>query len=113
MLDEAAAPSSDAGDPAAAPVSETAPDERPAVDVALTLTEFGIDADVEEIPAWATVTFAVRNDGDIPHDAAVGATGTELIDAGGSDSFTVDRAGIGKPAGHLHRARPRGRRHGL
>lgn len=81
--------------PPGASATASPPDERPAVDVALTLDEMSIDADVDEIPAWATVTFHVVNEGSVAHDAAVGSTGTAMLEPGASDTFTVDAPGSG------------------
>ena len=83
----AAEPADDAGE---------SPDERPEVTVELLLDEMSIEADVDEIPAWATVTFEVTNVGEIPHDAVVDDDGTAMLDAGESDTFTVDAPGSGE-----------------
>lgn len=77
------------------PTAASPPDERPEMEVALALDEMTIDADVDEIPAWATVTFHVVNDGSVAHDAAVGSDGTAMLDPGASDTFTVDAPGSG------------------
>lgn len=88
-----AAPAADA--PAAA-APATAPDVRPEVTVDVTLTEFAVTADVTEIPAWATVTLNVTNDGSIPHDVEInGEVKTAMLDAGQSETITYDAPGSG------------------
>jgi nitrite reductase (NO-forming) len=72
------------------------PEQRPQVRARLVLTEFGIEADVTEIPPWATITFDVINSGDLPHDAAVGDAATPILESGESASFTVDVGGSGE-----------------
>ncbi len=89
----AAAGEAAAGGDSVATVSP--PAERPEVEVALALDEMSIDADVDEIPAWATVTFTVVNEGAVAHDAAVGSEGTAMLDPGESDTFSVDAPGSG------------------
>lgn len=83
------AATSDVGDEA------SPPDERPEVTVNLVLTEFAIQADVDEVPAWANVTFNVVNEGDIQHDAVTASAGTSMLDAGDSESFTFEAPGSG------------------
>jgi nitrite reductase (NO-forming) len=89
-------PDTDSSTTAAAASSPSAPDERPEIEVALVLDDLSIEADVDEIPAWATVTFTVVNEGAIPHDAAVGSTGSAMLNTGESDTFTVDAPGSGE-----------------
>jgi nitrite reductase (NO-forming) len=80
---------------AGVPRAPSPPEERPDVHATLVLTEFGITADIDEVPAWATVTFDVVNEGSLPHDAAVGATASPMLDSGESGSFTVEAGGAG------------------
>jgi nitrite reductase (NO-forming) len=94
-LVEQAAPAGEPASGGTAAAAATPPAERPEAHVHLTLTEFGVDADVTEVPAWAVVTFDVVNDGDIPHDAAVDGVGTRMLDRGESDTFTVEAPGVG------------------
>ncbi|HUH06195.1 MAG TPA: multicopper oxidase domain-containing protein [Egibacteraceae bacterium] len=84
--------------PTSPPLAETAapPDQRPQVTVAVSLTEFAVTADVAEIPAWATVTLSVTNDGVAPHDLQVGPVKTALLDPGASESLTFDAPGGGE-----------------
>ena len=73
-----------------------APDVRPEVTVAVSLTEFEIRADTDEIPAWAAVTFEVTNDGQVPHDLTIeGGDETPMLDAGESATLTYEAAGSG------------------
>lgn len=85
----------EAADTAGGAAGSTPPAVRPEVSVNLALTEFAIESDVEEIPAWATVTFQVVNEGTIPHDAAVDGEGTAMLAGGESGSFTVEAPGSG------------------
>ncbi|HUH06966.1 MAG TPA: hypothetical protein VML96_04065, partial [Egibacteraceae bacterium] len=75
--------------PTSPPLAEpaTPPDQRPQVAVAVSLTEFAVTADIAEIPAWATVTLNVANDGVAPHDLQVGPVKTALLDPGASESL--------------------------
>ena len=92
ILNQPAQPAAEA--PAGA--VSTPPDVRPEVTVAASLTEFAITTDVTEIPAWATVTFDVVNDGATPHDLDVnGRTKTALLDPGASETITFDAPGRG------------------
>ena len=72
------------------------PEERPEVTVELVLDEMTIEADVDEVPAWAEVTFEVTNVGEVPHDAVVGDEGTAMLATGESDRFTVEAPGSGE-----------------
>ena len=56
---------------AAAAQPATPPETRPEATVAVSLTEFAIELDTEEIPAWAAVTFEVTNNGVAPHDLSI------------------------------------------
>lgn len=95
VLGEATPPSSAAAQQPAGETS-TPPDPRPEVAVAVSLTEFEIIIDVEEIPAWATVTFNVANDGATPHDLQVdGTVVVALLDPGASGTGTFDASGSG------------------
>ncbi|WP_370324221.1 multicopper oxidase domain-containing protein [Euzebya sp.] len=90
------APAAASAAPAAAPVPE-----RPAtveqVEIALTLSEFAIDADVTEVPPYAEVTFTVTNDGVMEHDAVIeGLDGTEMLGAGETGTFTVEAPASGE-----------------
>lgn len=91
--DRTAARSDDAAETAAA---GGPPAERPEVTVELALDEMGIASSVEEVPAWARVTFEVTNVGEVPHDAIVGDEGTAMLDSGASGAFTVDAPGSGE-----------------
>ena len=72
------------------------PDVRPQVTVAVSLTEFEITADTDEIPAWAAVTFEVTNDGQVPHDLSIeGVDTTPMLDAGESATLTYEASGSG------------------
>ena len=72
------------------------PDVRPEVTVELTLSEFAVTADVTEIPAWATVTFNVTNEGALPHDVQInGEVQTAMLDAGATETITFDAPGSG------------------
>lgn len=100
LLDEAEAvePAEEGQEQSADPAADSAsqaPEDRPEVDVELTLGEFWIEADVEEVPAFAEVTFHVTNEGEAAHDAAVGDAGTTMLEPGDSDSFTVEAGGSG------------------
>ena len=86
------APSS-ATEPAAA--AEAAPAERPEITVNVVLDDLSIAADVEEIPAWAEVTFHVTNEGALPHDAATEQSASAMLDPGESDTFTIEAPGSG------------------
>jgi nitrite reductase (NO-forming) len=93
VLNQAQPPAQDAA-PAAQPA--TPPDVRPEVTVAVSLTEFEIQMDTEEIPAWAVVTFEVSNDGQTPHDFAIdGGDRTPLLEAGESATLTHEAGGDG------------------
>jgi nitrite reductase (NO-forming) len=89
------APSPDDGAaPAAQPA--TPPDVRPEVTVAVTLTEFAIELDAGQIPAWAVVTFEVTNDGQTSHDLAIdGGDKTPLLEVGQSATLTYEAPGSG------------------
>ena len=90
--EEAAAP---AAEPAA-PATGGPPAERPAVTVAATLTEFAIEFDTAEIPAWAEVTIEVTNEGEIAHDLAVGDQATPMLEPGESATLVVEAPGSGE-----------------
>jgi nitrite reductase (NO-forming) len=69
--------------------------QQPQIDARLLLTEFDIVADIAEIPARASVTFHVVNEGVLPHDAAFGEIATPMLAAGESASFTVEAGAVG------------------
>jgi nitrite reductase (NO-forming) len=80
-----------AGTPTDAP-----PAVRPQVTVTAALTEFDIELDVHELPAWAVVTFELTNDGQLPQDLTVEAgPGTDLLDPGGTATLTFEAGGSG------------------
>ena len=81
--------------PAPAAPADEAPAERPEVTVNLVLDDLSIAADVDEIPAWARVTFHVTNEGALPHDATTDHGASALLDPGESDTFTVEAPGSG------------------
>ncbi|HSK98266.1 MAG TPA: multicopper oxidase domain-containing protein [Euzebyales bacterium] len=92
---DAHAPAAAAG---AAPAEQpaTPPEVRPEVTVAVSLTEFAIEPDVAEIPAWAVVTFAVTNDGETPHDLSIdGGDTTPMLTPGESAALTYEADGSG------------------
>jgi nitrite reductase (NO-forming) len=81
--------------PATADAPASAPDERPEVTVNLVLDDLTIEADVDELPAWAEVTFHVTNEGALPHDAATEHGASAMLDPGESDTFVVEAPGSG------------------
>jgi nitrite reductase (NO-forming) len=81
--------------PAAPQPSETAPEQRPEVTVDVVLDDLTIEASVDEIPAWARVTFNVTNAGALPHDAQAGGVTTALLEPGETETFAVEAPGSG------------------
>ncbi|QBI21070.1 hypothetical protein ER308_16815 [Egibacter rhizosphaerae] len=84
--DDAAAPAAGGG---------TAPEERPQVEVHLELGELYIEADVDEVPAWAEVTFTAENVGAAAHDAVIDGDGTAMLEPGETDTFVYEADGSG------------------
>lgn len=107
------------GDAERAPTAEQAapPDVRPELAVAASLTEFAIELDVKEVPAWAAITFNVTNDGKTPHDLSIdggprtpmlepGATATLEYEADGSGAIRMICTVPGHEAAGMHLALP-------
>lgn len=82
---------------ATAPVAPPRPAVPEQVTVDLTLTEFSIQSSVTEVPPYSEVTFAVSNTGAVGHDAVVrgSGTGSPVIPAGGTETFTVEAPASG------------------
>ena len=79
----------------AEPAAAEAPAVRPEMTVGITLTEFAIETDVTEIPAWTNVTFEVTNDGAVPHDLDVNGSRTPMLNPGESATLAVEAPGSG------------------
>ena len=71
------------------------PTDRPEVTVNVVLDDLTIETDVDEVPAWAEVTFHVSNEGALPHDAVTDHGASAMLDPGESDTFTVEAPGSG------------------
>lgn len=84
-----------AGEPAEPGDAAGPPAERPKVSGTLELGEFTMTSDLTEVPAWAEVTLTVTNAGSIAHDAKAGEAGTDMLDAGMSETVVFDAPGSG------------------